>query len=500
MANPSDIFVQLKAMWGRLTIGQRLGFGSTLVFVVGGLAAAMWWSARPDWQVVGTGLSAKETQKIITLLKSEKINHTVGSDGTIQVNAPDMERVHAAMAAAGLRAGGTGTIEEDDENALLKTAMDKNERAFAQARQIEKRLAQRIMQFDFIENATVTITPAGDKFYRQGQTEAKASVQVKTTMPLSETQIESIVHTIAGGVEKLSPENVAVVDTNGVVLRQPARGDTPGVRAPDMSRQVAIEKHKEAQAQQTLDLVFGPRKVAVTVSAEIDWDRIQNKETKYDPENVAIIEKQNTTNSRQNSTAVSGGRPTTAAAANGANIADGSKGNEQKDSTTKETRKYGMTEVEMVKMGGAIKRLSVGVFIDESLKDRVDMIKTTIGAAVGLDPKRGDMIETAMTSFAKAPDDAAPSAKDGAEKKSLILAYARYGVWGFVGVLFIFFALRTIKKAQRTLHEVLERSVEEEKSEDKPVAIEEQILSSVKKDTELAGRSLRRWLYENASV
>lgn len=498
MAKASDILSQTKTMWDRLTVGQRVGFFSVILAIGGGVAFSAWWASRPDWQLLTSGLSTRETGRITAKLEESGIRYTLKDGDKILVDAAQLDEAYRFLTEAGISAKG-GADDETETSGLLKSAMDKNERAFAQARQIEKRLASRLTQFDFIESAAVTITPAADRYFRQGQSEAKASVQVKPTMPLSEHQIESIVHLVAGGVEKLSPDSVAVVDTNGIVLRQPMRGDNPAARTPDLSRQVAVEKHKESQAQQKLDLVFGPRKVAVTVSAEIDWDRVENREVKIDPENFGIVEKQTTANTKGGQGGGIG-RPSNAALANGSAQGGGSSGADSKENLNKETRKYGTVETEMVKIGGAIKRISVGVFVDQSLSEQVEKIKTTIGAAVGLDPKRGDTIEVAMTSFVAPPEDNTLELKESAEKKTMIFAYAKQGFWVVMSAALVFMAWRTLRKAQRSLHDVLTKSAEEEKKEDKPVPIEETILTAVKADTELAGRSLRRWLYENAKA
>jgi hypothetical protein len=83
-----------------------------------------------------------------------------------------------------------------------------------------------------------------------------------------------------------------------------------------------------------------------------------------------------------------------------------------------------------------------------------------------------------------------------------MIAWAEKGLWVFLGAGFLFFGLRTVKKARSSLREVLETSLEATVEEEKagPVlTLEEEVLQAAKKNTELAGRTLRRWLYESAA-
>ena len=80
-----------------------------------------------------------------------------------------------------------------------------------------------------------------------------------------------------------------------------------------------------------------------------------------------------------------------------------------------------------------------------------------------------------------------------------MMAWAEYALYTLLGILFLVFALRTIRRAKSSLREILEVSLDDEQTKkvEIPKTLEESVVDAAVADTELAGRTLRRWLYEN---
>jgi flagellar biosynthesis/type III secretory pathway M-ring protein FliF/YscJ len=157
-----------------------------------------------------------------------------------------------------------------------------------------------------------------------------------------------------------------------------------------------------------------------------------------------------------------------------------------------------MTESQKVKVGPELKRMTAAILLDQSLEDKKDEISKIVGAAIGFDQSRGDEISVMVMEMAALPEPAFEVEDGGSTTSVTLFTWIERGLWALVGLAFLFFALRTVKKAQAGLRDVLEASLEDEQPVEavKPITLEETVLDTAMQDTELAGRSLRRWLYE----
>ena len=237
-------------------------------------------------------------------------------------------------------------------------------------------------------------------------------------------------------------------------------------------------------------------KVVVRVAVDMDWTRQQISEKAYDPEGVRT--EKSLTESVKETPAIAGGNASGQATQNGGNSAGG---NGFRNKVTTERSEYGVTEKQMVKVGPELKRMTVAILIDESLAEKKAEVEKIVAAAIGLDASRGDEISTMIHTFAELPATEFETGEPSGSPAAGLITWIERGVWALVGLIFLFFALRTVKKAQAGLRDVLQASLEEEAPIEppKPITLEETVLETAMQDTELAGRSLRRWLYEGAT-
>lgn len=501
MAEATDILSQIKNIWTNLGGGQKAGVLAVTVLVFGGVLAGSLLGGRTEYRQIASGLAPGDVASLVTQLENEGIvDYKILADGsTVLVSTDEIDRARTILGRTGVLP--TGSKDEESGGLFGNTAMNSREVTMANARRAEKRLARILGEFAYVDFANVTITPAVDKPWRKGDKPAKASVVIKPRMTLSEHQIQSIAHTVASGVANLSADDVAISDTNGIILRSPVAGGASGGRSRTLQAQAEMEAQKEAAVQRKLDLAYGPHKVLVTVSLQLDWTKQNVRQKTYDPESKVTRHKMRTETSKSRPTRVPGGRPGATDTINATESTVTANGSDS-SSTTEEMSDYGLTESESVSLGGDVKRMGVGVILDQSLAEKRDEIASMIKAAVNYDEGRKDTFEVTVTEIAGPGETDVEALMGSAESNQMIMAWVEYGLYGLLGIGFLFFTLRTIKKAKRSLHEVLETSLQpEEVVETAPVpkSLEETVIEAVKKDSELAGKSLRRWLYESAS-
>lgn len=96
--------------------------------------------------------------------------------------------------------------------------------------------------------------------FREQQQQATASVIVKLTSgrSLKESQLQGIIHLVAGSVEGLESENVTIVDSSGKVLSKSNADEMAGPMTPGMlNYQQTMERRLEIRAQSLLDRALG---------------------------------------------------------------------------------------------------------------------------------------------------------------------------------------------------------------------------------------------------
>jgi len=174
-----------------------------------------------------------------------------------------------------------------------------------------------------------------------------------------------------------------------------AEGDFAGVSVQQQERQITIEKNLEQKVQEMLDQVLGPGKAVVKVSAEMDFSQVETK-TKNVTEGV-----------------------NTAESINLEELKHGDKKGAEEEGTqmgiplstkAKKSTDYGkevkiikhepsVQEKRVVDTSPRLKKLSVGVMVDNLKPDQVATIEQVVREAVGIDSSRGDSIAVKSMPF-----------------------------------------------------------------------------------------------------
>ncbi len=451
---------QIKEFVKNLSTTQKIAFSAIILLVVASLAGIIFWANTPEYGILYSNLSPDDAGEVIQKLKDMKIPYKV-SGSIIKIPEDKVAEVRMELAAQGLPKGGGVGFEIFDKS---KFGMTETLERINYTRALEGELSRTISSLREVKSARVHIVLPKKSVFLEESEPAKASV-ILNLLPgatLSRTSVRSIVHLLASSVEGLNPENITVVDVYGRLLSKP-QGDTEEDTI--TLKQIEAEKKLEEELSQKivrlLEPVVGIGKIKADVDVELDFTKKEQIEELYDPDSQ--IERSKQTIKEELTQYESGGSPGVSSnVAMAANVTPTNVPLKVKKST-KETKNYELSKTvrKINYPTGVVKRLSVAVVVDDAIKieekdgktikkkvkrdqAEIEKIKNIVSAAVGINKKRGDIIEVTNLSFDETSLKESDQFLKDYEKKQLIKALIRYGVILIIALLIIFVVVKPL--------------------------------------------------------
>jgi flagellar M-ring protein FliF len=448
---------------------QRFGLGRVIAILGGsaGVAAALFAvvmhiGGEPQ-ALLYSNLDLKEASQITQALDQAAIKYEAKGDGsTIMVSRDKVASTRLMLSGKGLPTSGSVGYEIfDNAPALGQTDFVQN---LNRQRALEGELARTIRSLQGVTSARVHLVLPRRQLFEDEAEQPSASVVIGVggREPSSE-EVRSIRNLIAGATPNLKPERVTVVDDKGKLL---AGGDGDAGAADQIAADArnTTEDGLRKRVKDLVEGVVGPGKARVTVSADIDLNRVTVQEDKYDPDGQVVRSTQTTEeNAKDSKGDAAGGAPASVAQ----NIPGGqtptSPGGSQ-SGKTEETTNYEIshsTRTE-VKEPGQIKKLSVAVAVDgittygkggktsyqPRSAEEMQRIQELVRSAVGFDQTRGDQVSVVNVRFSH-DDDAegvtAGSPLMGFDKNDMMRG-AELFILFIVAALLIFFVARPLLK------------------------------------------------------
>lgn len=369
---------------------------SGLLFVVGvvGLMFFVQWAGSPTYQVLYSGVTAKDAADITTKLQGDGVAYQLQNGGTtILVPSASLNQERVAVAAAGLPKNGSSGWDVFDKQGVTSSSFQQQ---VAYQRAVEGQLASTLEQMNGVSNASVSIVmPQTDLFVDTNQP-ARASVMLDTTGTPSDDLVQSAIHLVASSVPNLDPKDVTVTDTAGDLLSDAA--GTTGDRAVRQAQ--AYDDALAAQATSMLDQLLGPGHAVVRVNATMNTQTQTVDSETYAPKGSVVLNQQSAKETYTGAAASTASGVVSSNPTNGTTGSAGGPGAYNKSSTTQQygtSRTVSHTE----SSPGGVQRLTVSVAVDSNAKNAppAAQLQQLVSNAVGLDPKRGDTISVTQSAF-----------------------------------------------------------------------------------------------------
>lgn len=512
----------LKLKWQNLTKRQRavsvamLGIVIALGCIIGGLGM------KADYVPLYANLEPNEAGKITSYLKDRNTSYELSDEGkTILVPEEDVYDLRLSMAEEEVAPVSGKGFELFDEASLGSTEFEKQ---LGYQRALQEELQRTIIQIKQIKQARVHLVIPEPSVFIEEVEDATASIflQLEPTAQLEEAQVKSVVNLAAGSVKGLEQENVTVIDSTGMVLTDKLDSEDPFSEGADFAKQQLeikrfYESELENRIQRTLEKVYGPGKVVVMATAELDFDTMEAESIVYGDE--PVIREQSILEEEYFS---EGGEPPGEAGTD-SNIPSYYAQPPQGDSEHFRREEHVQNEIDKsiertIEAPGAVERISMGVIIDDQDVDvaRVagegegEEIVELVSSAGGLDMERGDSIEVQLMPFNTEREDRATEALEIiAQQEAHEEMIRNYIVGGIAGLLLLALVMAFViyrrRKADDELIEEAQVAVgeseekEEEESDELQSAsneIHEKVKKMADKDPDNFIQLLKTWLSE----
>lgn len=427
---------QMSGSVQRMPASRRIMLLGGLVGVVATVIGVGLWASEPSWVAVYSGVALGDASQMTTALDKAAIRNKLGPDGSdVLVPKQDYARAKVLLAKDGLPGadgmgwsdifGGTSGIGDTESRERMKF-----ERA------LEGELAKTISATTGVARADVHLTIPEPSAFRRNEQPSKAAIRIKMRpgMQLVPGAVQGIIATVSNSVQRLTPDNVVVTDETGRMLSAaPDEGSLIGGAGRRMELQQSIENYLAAKAEGLLASVAGLGSPRVLVSADLNFDQVENTYESFDPDGQVLANE---------------GRSETEAGA------EGGGGQTIVNNTYQNSRRL----ERVTSAGKGITRLMVSVMVDERalaadttsttpVASRLADVESLVKNAVGFDSARGDRIKVvAAPQQVAVIDSIAPPPP--ADMLDVVDRFARPAIGLFAIIALLIVALQTVKALQ----------------------------------------------------
>ena len=467
-----DAITEKKSMFDVImewSLARKLSLVAATVVSVMLFSLIIMQSQVADYSLLFANMPNRDAASVVDWLKGHKIPYRLEDGGRdIMIPADKVYETRIELAGSGLSEGGVGfEIFDKQSFGMTDFAQKVNYR-----RALQGELVRTITSLAPVESARVHLALPEKRLFREQQQQATASVIVKLSSgrSLKESQLQGIVHLVAGSVEGLDPENVTVVDSSGKVLSKNNADEMAGPMTPGMlNYQQTLERHLEIRAQSLLDRALGAGNSLVRVNAEVDFDQREKTEEALDPKGAVVVSEQ--TSTEEGATQASSGVPGVVSNLQG-NAAKRTAAPATPATRSDETTNYELSKVvsKTVQSVGKLKTLSVSVLVADRVTPGAEGAKPTstprstkeikdieqmVRSALGINNTRGDSISVVSMPFESGFSDEPLPQPSIIDKVYTYMPIIKYSL---LAIASLFAYLLFLKPLMRTLRGVSEET------------------------------------------
>jgi flagellar M-ring protein FliF len=414
------------------------------------------WRDQSSYKPVFGASEKVAAADMMGVLDAEHIAYRVHPDsGQVLVPAGQLGKVRMLLAARGVTAQLPAGLELMDKSDPLGVSQFVQDVRFR--RGLEGELAQSILTLDAISAARVHLAIArSTSFVASDGDKSSASVVVgvKPGRTLSNEQVAAIVNMVAGSVAGLAPARVSLVDQAGNYLSARvdlAEGFDGAGQGDSAARHVQDEVR--ANVNELLGPVLGANNYKVSVTADIDNDRIEETQEKYgaDPKVTSEAMREELEKNRL-ALGVPGtlsNRPPVASEPGkpGEPPKPADDGTAKKNATTRQYA-YDRAITQIKRARGRLRKLSVAVVLNNAsaaapktgwTAAELANIDKVLRSGLGIDAARGDVLAVSSLGFPPAP-----AAEPWWQERDNVADMTGWGVWALAALLGYFLLARPL--------------------------------------------------------
>lgn len=435
----------------------------TLLLIAGAVAVGMmvfFWSQKPAYTPLYTGLDAKATAEATDMLRAAQIPFQLDqASGAISVPEENLHDARLKLAGAGLAESGRLGFEMMERDPGFGVSQFVENARYQHA--LETELVRTITTLRPVRDARVHLAiPKPSAFTRQREV-ASASVvlDLRSGTMLERNQVDAIVHLVSSSIPDLAPERVTVVDQSGRMLTISDPNSEAALNAAQFERVRKLETSFNDRIRELLEPLTGPGRVNAEVAVDMDFSVTEEARETFANDPAKIRSEQVS----QNSVAATGPEGVPGATSNtppGPNAAAAPNPAAPVETSSSATRNFEMdrTLQHTRQPAGRVRRVTAAVLVDHVPRtgENGKVVMTALDAAtlariealvkeaVGFDAARGDSVSVMNAPFVReteAPADV-PFWESPWLHNPMVRDIARYGLGALVVVALLFGVLR----------------------------------------------------------
>lgn len=443
-----------------ITVFRQMG---TLLVIAAAVAVGLmvfFWSQKPQFTPLYTGMDAKATTEATDMLRAAQIPFKL-DQATGAISVPE-ENLHDAR----LKLAGNGVAE----NGRLGFELMERDPGFGVSQFVETARYQHALEVELVRTIT-TLRPVRDArvhlaipkpsaFTRQREV-ASASVvlDLRAGALLERNQVEAIVHLVASSIPDLAPERVTVVDQGGRMLTVTDPNSQDALSAAQFEQVRRQETSFNDRIRELLEPLTGSGRIKTEVAVDLDFSVSEEARETFNSDPAKVRSEQVSQNTLKSSgpegvpgaTSNTPPGPPAAAAANPAapqETASSATRNFELDRTLQHTRQP----------AGRIRRVTAAVLVDHVPRTgengkvvmtaldaaTLGRIESLVKEAVGFDATRGDSVSVMNAPFVR-EDETAPDLpfwESPLLHNPMLRDIARYALGALVVLALLFGVLR----------------------------------------------------------
>jgi flagellar M-ring protein FliF len=308
----------IKEYWGSRTKKQKFVFFGTFLLLVVFVAIISFFATKTTLVPLYSNLTPSETGAIKESLDGRGIQSEIADGGTtIKVPQESVDTLKVELAAEGIPKSGSIDYSFFSQNAGI--GVTENEFNMQKLDAMQTELSNLIKGIDGVSDAKVMITlPEKGVFINDVQDTATASIVLNTKpgYQFEENQIKALYHLVAKSVPNLPTDNIVITNQffEYFDLKNNENSSSHSFAAQHEIKK-EIERDIQRQVQSMLGTLMGQDKVAVSVTADVDFTQENREENLVEPvdqenmEGITISAQKITETFTGNEDAAAGGVP-----------------------------------------------------------------------------------------------------------------------------------------------------------------------------------------------
>lgn len=443
--------LQFKSFYAGLTTGRKVAISVGFAFLLSMLILALVYSPSKQFEVAYSGLAREDQTAILAFLQKNNIRDFQLEGDTLLFPAEKSLDIKMLLAQEGLPNSGSGVgWEKFDERAFGLTDFDQK---VNKMRAIQGELSRTINKLEPVDNSRIHIVMPDDALFSSDKKSPTASIylKLKRGKTLSQRQVQGILHLTARAVEGLTPDNIAIVDSEGNMLTKVEEDDggLDKVTSTQREHTKKLERELENKIRDILGRVVGFDKVVAKVQADIEFKKVETTIQDVDPERTALLSSSRSEQSSQgaglNPTGVPGVKSNLPNEKDDLQVGGSSQQSKQNSEVLNFDTKRTVSKI--VEPVGTLKKMSAAVLVDGKMvdgkfqarsQDELNMITKLVKNAIGFQENRDSItVESAqfeLDEFAIAERTAVTA------RRTSIIQTAILAIVAMAAMFFVYFA------------------------------------------------------------